>query len=144
MNPLLLAAAAARNDDSLRAMLATLFLDESAPNGREGLSKSQLISQGLALLNNFTTMSPLHIACLHGRHTNVSLLLSHGASVHVRDVQGHTALYYACVAKDVSGKEKLMMIRTLKDAGAHFVGEEQGGKPAGVEEEIWDGATADV
>lgn len=111
LNPLLVAAAAARPDASLANLLKTL-LDGDNEAGKE--------VQGLGLLNNFSTHSPLHIACLHGIPKNVNLLLQHGASVHLRDVSGHTALYYAVTSHHASKEEKLTMVADLRSAGAHL------------------------
>ena len=38
--------------------------------------------------------SPLHIAALNGSEQCIRLLLTSGASVHLRDSLDHTALYY--------------------------------------------------
>jgi 60kDa lysophospholipase len=42
--------------------------------------------------------SPLHTAALHNSVECVDLLLKNGALVHLRDILGHTPLYYVCVS----------------------------------------------
>ena len=115
LNPLLIASAAAKPDDSL-ATLLKLLLDE----GRNQPQQSGSEIQGLGLLNIFSTHSSLHIACLHGIVKNVQILLQYGASIHLRDVSGHTALYYAITSHHASREEKLIMIQELRSAGAHL------------------------
>ena len=117
LNPLLIASAAAKVDDTLKNLLSALL---GKPADTPGAPRPQ----GLALLNTFTTMSPLHIACLHGIEENVQLLLTHGASVHLRDIQGHTALYYAATSKEASQQQKLSIVKLLIEAGAHLAGAE--------------------
>jgi lysophospholipase len=112
LNPLLVASAAAKPDASLETLLNTLL------EGEPQFSNSD--TQGLDLLNNFTTHSPLHIACLHGIVKNVQLLLQNGASVHLRDVSGHTALYYAVTSHHASKDERMTMVLALRSAGAHL------------------------
>lgn len=73
-----------------------------------------------ALLNEPTSATlevPLHLAILASRPRNVELLLSHGASVHCRDSQGHSALYLAAKLGGVVGLE---IVRALRSAGAHL------------------------
>lgn len=114
LNPLLIASAASRPDNTLKNLLAAL-LSES-PNTTK--------PQGLSLLNTFSTLSPLHIACLHGQVQNVELLLKAGASVHLRDIQGHTALHYAMQARDTPYTQRAKMIERLREAGAHLTSQE--------------------
>lgn len=60
--------------------------------------------------------TPLHLAVLSAQPANVALLLAHGASVHARDVLGHTPLYYAAR----QGGGGMEMVRALRAAGAHL------------------------
>lgn len=113
LNPLLVASAAAKPDGSLAVLLQGL-IEADKIDTRNGEM------QGLGLLNNFTTHSPLHIACLHGIVKNVQLLLQYGASVHLRDVSGHTALFYAVTSHHASRDERMTMVLALRSAGAHL------------------------
>lgn len=73
-----------------------------------------------ALLNEPTSATldvPLHLAILASRPRNVDLLLSHGASVHCRDAQGHSTLF---LASKIGGTVGLEMVKALRSAGAHF------------------------
>ncbi|KAK9900532.1 asparaginase-domain-containing protein [Cystobasidium minutum MCA 4210] len=113
LNPLLVASAAAKPDESLATLLEDLL-------GSEKAESQNGMMQGLGLLNNFTTHSPLHIACLHGIVKNVEILLQYGASVHLRDVSGHTALYYALTSHHATRDERKQMVQALRSAGAHL------------------------
>ncbi|KAF9968966.1 hypothetical protein BGZ73_008960, partial [Actinomortierella ambigua] len=59
--------------------------------------------------------SPLHIACSAGYLEIVRFLLSHGASIHVRDRQNHTPLYDAATRSS-----DLEVVRLLRATGAHL------------------------
>jgi len=100
--PYLLGQAASRTDDLLSSLLDT--------------HQSRLPS----LLNEPTSASletPLHLAILANRPRNVDLLLSHGASVHVRDAHGHSPLF---LAAKIGGTIGLEMVKGLRAAGAHL------------------------
>lgn len=172
LNPLLINAAASRSDATLKTMLNTLLSSEAAQafsphaptitvdarktSGRDASSTGGLPtakSQGLSLLNTFETYSPLHTAVLHNIPQNVKLLLSFGASVHLRDIQGHTPLYYAAMvarrrgsssstsaattihaeasasddqtAKHRTSDTRLEVVKMLREAGAHLIAEEK-------------------
>ncbi|GAA6007005.1 hypothetical protein JCM11491_001474 [Sporobolomyces phaffii] len=100
--PYLLGQAATRSDNLLESLVET--------------NSSRLP----ALLNEPTSATlevPLHLAILASRPRNVVLLLAHGASVHCRDGQGHSALY---LAAKVGGAVGLEMVQALRSAGAHL------------------------
>ncbi|ORY74287.1 asparaginase-domain-containing protein [Leucosporidium creatinivorum] len=119
--PYLLGQASARHDTFLDTLLASI-VPPTATND----------PTVIALLNEPSTPSlqtPLHLAVLAGQASNVELLLSHGASVHARDILGHSALFYA--AK--SGAEGRRMVMALKQAGAHLGETELEGGDVGLE-----------
>lgn len=106
--PYLLGQAAARPDTFLDTLLASI-VPPTATND----------PTVVALLNEPSTPSlqtPLHLAVLAGQPSNVELLLSHGASVHARDILGHTALFYAAKR----GAEGRRMVMVLKQVGGHL------------------------
>ncbi|GAA5948769.1 hypothetical protein JCM21900_005290 [Sporobolomyces salmonicolor] len=73
-----------------------------------------------AILNEPTSSSlqtPLHLAVLASQPHNVDLLLAHGASVHSRDSQAHSALF---LAAKLGGAAGLEMVKSLRAAGAHL------------------------
>jgi len=88
--PFLIHIASARNDlVGLRFCLETVAASDSG--------SSLNIAGGLVnCLDPATRQTPLHVASLNGSTECVSLLLRSGALVHLRDVLGHTALYYVC------------------------------------------------
>ena len=131
IDPLLLSVAAARRDPSLKNILRALLTESEAGEQRR--------SQGIALLNTFATLSPLHIACLHAILDNVRALVEAGASVHVRDVQGHTPLFYACNSLKGDTNEKLAIIGVLQSAGAHLTTAEVEQSRAGSAKDILSG-----
>ncbi|GAA5887281.1 hypothetical protein JCM6882_002473 [Rhodosporidiobolus microsporus] len=117
--PYLLAQAAGRTDGSLQALLASL----NGPTPTASQTSTSTSSAPLALpsvLNEpatATLQTPLHLAVLASAQENVALLLSHGASVHARDVFAHSPLFYA--AKQ-GGAHALEVVKALKAAGAHL------------------------
>ncbi|KAA1066326.1 hypothetical protein PGT21_028535 [Puccinia graminis f. sp. tritici] len=105
--PIALTAASARDDSSLTSLLA--------------ICSDQIQTQGLLNLRTATGLgqTALHLAAFYGRLKNVELLLDHGASVHLRDDTGHTALFYA-----INNQHKAC-VDLLVRAGAHLTDFEQ-------------------
>ena len=86
--PFLVHIAAARNDlVGLRFCLGVASDSGSSLNIAGGV---------INCLDPATRQTPLHVASMNGSAECVSLLLCSGALVHLRDVLGHTALYYVC------------------------------------------------
>lgn len=87
--PSLVHLAAARDDlESLN------FCIKPAENDDEAL-RFKMIPGGIVnCLEPTSGKSPLHVACLNGNTRSVELLLRSGALVHLRDILGHTALYF--------------------------------------------------
>lgn len=141
--PVLISVAAAKSDNSLKVLLDSLLTDDNgnkqATIAPTGIPNRNSESTGLSLLNKFTTLSPLHVACLHGNLQNVKLLLQHGASVHLRDVQGHTALFHACSTREGTTSIKTDIVTLLKNAGAHLSPAELEAGPSTLldDQEIW-------
>lgn len=109
--PYLLGQASAQPTDLLATLLDSLALSP--------LESAALAPNPIALLNDPSTtaqQTPLHLAVLAGQVANVKLLLAAGASVHSRDVLGHSALYYAAR----HGGAGLEMVNHLRAAGAHL------------------------
>jgi len=102
MIPVLLSQAAAVEDDSLKTLLSTL-------HGLEPIEQSSDYNVGNHLNQPHTigSLLPLHVAASRGITPNVELLLKHGASVHRRDQDGHTAIYCAAVSFVLLPKRKL-------------------------------------
>jgi 60kDa lysophospholipase len=92
--PFLVRMAAARDDqESMTFCLAsneTMALSPPLPH-------TQWSATGgiVNYLDPASGRSPLHVAALNGSTNCVNILLKSGASVHLRDSLGHTALYYA-------------------------------------------------
>ena len=138
--PYLLAQAATKDDESLETMLVMLVGSE--PN--EGTNESVA---GNFLNQSASTgcpISPLHLAASSGSVRNTTLLLKYGASVHVRDSEGHTALFCAAVSQTSSVKRNGLpvgqkhghtsVVQVLRTAGAHLGDAEVGS--GDVDEEI--------
>ena len=60
-----------------------------------GLQRRESRARDINSLDPASGRSPLHVAALNGSTKCVNILLKSGASVHLRDSLGHTALYYA-------------------------------------------------
>jgi 60kDa lysophospholipase len=101
--PMVLGQAAAKNDGSLKTLIDE-YLDLPAKTpGKTHTTIKPVIrraptlssSSSFLILNtpcNTLSQTPLHIAAAAGMVANVTLLLSHAASVHLRDSAGHTPL----------------------------------------------------
>ncbi|GAA98674.1 uncharacterized protein L969DRAFT_95101 [Mixia osmundae IAM 14324] len=113
--PYLLCRAASLHDGSLKAIIARIEASEQQSGIRPQLKRR--FTSGPPLLNvpfAPTGQTPLHIAALRGLAGNVALLLKSGASVHIRDLQDHTPLFYA--AREGS----LACVETMRSVGAHL------------------------
>lgn len=70
---------------------------EDSPSPSATAQESYFVSEGGAGVCNALDAccrSPLHTAALNGKLEAVRILLENGASVHLRDLLDHTALYY--------------------------------------------------
>jgi lysophospholipase len=115
--PVLLWQAAARDDSSLASVLDYLYQADPA-----GLSPPSYTSGFINQPSPTLSQTALHLATVDNRNSNASLLLSLGASVHVRDALGHTPLFYAARSGNVE------LVDMLVGAGAHLA---QGEKESG-------------
>jgi len=93
--PVLIRLSVARND-----VESLLWCIESSAYGEPGIQGLELdvATRAAGIVNCLDVSSgrsPLHIAALHGNSEAATILLDAGASVHVKDLLGHTALYYA-------------------------------------------------
>jgi lysophospholipase len=87
--PFLIHAAVARDD------IKGLTLCLEAGSAGAPISGGRIVPGGIVnCLDAASGRSPLHTAALHGSVRCTSMLLRAGALVHVRDLLGHTALYY--------------------------------------------------
>ncbi|KAF8511125.1 L-asparaginase [Hysterangium stoloniferum] len=93
--PVLIRLSVARNDvESLLWCIKSSAYEEPGIQGLE-LDVAMRAAGIINCLDVSSGRSPLHIAALHGNSEAAIILLEAGASVHVRDLLGHTALYYA-------------------------------------------------
>jgi len=92
--PLLIHLATARNDtEALSLCIKSGSYSDVASQSVESIPAVR--AAGIVnCLDPASGQSPLHIAALHGNSEVASILLDAGASVHVRDMLDHTALYY--------------------------------------------------
>ncbi|GAA5998416.1 uncharacterized protein JCM10292_001182 [Rhodotorula paludigena] len=121
--PYLLSQAASQSTDLLRTLVASLDTPALPPVTSQLTSTSSSTLALPSLLNEAaqtTLQTPLHLAVLAGNSPNVDLLLSSGASVHVRDAHGHSPLFYAVRHGATSVDEARKMVVSLKAAGAHL------------------------
>ena len=89
--PFLIHVAAARDDiDSLAYCLRPTMMQDPSDNLKLGMIPGGIVN----CLEPGSGRSPLHVASLNGHVQSVELLLRSGALVHLRDVLGHTALYF--------------------------------------------------
>lgn len=89
--PLLIHLAAAHNDvEGLRWCINSMPYGDLAIQSLDTTRAAGIVNCQDAA----SARSPLHIAVLHGHSEAAFLLLKEGASVHIRDMLGHTALYY--------------------------------------------------
>ncbi|GAA5835133.1 hypothetical protein JCM9279_007207 [Rhodotorula babjevae] len=114
--PHLLASAATKPGELLHSLLSSV-----APPTTASITSTSLSSLALpSLLNepaSTTFQTPLHLATLAGILPNVELLLASGASVHLRDANGRSPLFYAARHR---GPDALAIVKALRAAGAHF------------------------
>jgi len=71
------------------------------------LQRPSLIAEGRLVPFPYRDRGPLHLAADGGHSAVVSLLLSHGADVDLRDDTGRTALHHAALSADVRTLEVL-------------------------------------
>jgi 60kDa lysophospholipase len=91
--PFLIHLAASRNDiETLKVYLGALGEADTKPGF--GTSSDSVAGGMVNCLESASGRSPLHVAALNGHTDSVRFLLQSGALVHLRDVLGHTALYY--------------------------------------------------
>lgn len=115
--PYLLGQAASRSGPLLAEILNSLTATSAIP--ATALLSAASSGTAISFLSEPSTPSlqtPLHLAVLASQPINVALLLSHGASVHSRDILCHSALFYAA-RLGTEGKE---MVELLKKCGAHL------------------------
>jgi len=132
----LLGQAAARSDGLLSSLIASLTAPSitisTTDTDISGSATPDTAVPSIAFLNepsNPSLQTPLHLAILTGNTANVTLLLSHGASVHARDILSHSPLFYA-LRLGLKGRE---MVGELKKAGGHLGEGEIGSGEVGLE-----------
>ncbi|GAA6034872.1 hypothetical protein JCM8097_009342 [Rhodosporidiobolus ruineniae] len=130
ITPYLLAQAASRADGLLPSLLASL--DSPAAETASTSSSSAPLSLPSILNESATStlQAPLHLAIIASLPQNVDTLLAAGASVHVRDVFGHSPLFYAAKG---GGEHGLAMVKSLRAAGGHLSEQEIEGGQVGLE-----------
>lgn len=121
--PFLVGQAAAKPGPLLESLVESLAGaargDSTMLGAGPGAEAGAGLATALTELNEPATaalQTPLHLAVLAVQAENVELLLAHGASVHARDVLGHTPLYYAAR----QGGPGRRMVQALRAAGAHL------------------------
>ena len=65
-------------------------------------------------LKGFLDRTPLHYACLYGHHNIVEYLISKGANIEAKEINGKTPLHYACE------NGYLRLVKTLVPKGANI------------------------
>ncbi|KIL69953.1 hypothetical protein M378DRAFT_195832 [Amanita muscaria Koide BX008] len=95
--PFLIHLAAARDDlESLKFCLAPSSKPDASSNPVIEVRQYGSVAGDLVnCIDPAAGRSPLHVAAINGNLRSVDFLLRCGALVHLRDILGHTALYYA-------------------------------------------------
>eukprot|EP00842_Homolaphlyctis_polyrhiza_P000206 jgi/Hompol1/1186/HPOL_005530-RA len=113
----------AGNDEILssleRAMIPILLCQAARVDDTSGLKAVLSEYEFMANVSDYDGRSPLHVAASEGHLESVSILLTHGANLHMRDRFGRSVLYDAVHA----GHQQIVQL--LREAGAHFAPEEE-------------------
>lgn len=112
--PFLLSQAAARSDSTLLTNLIDSLLSTDTGSNSNNVVPNITSLAVLDQCSTATFQTPLHIAVITSNLSNVKLLLSHGASIHLRDIFQHSILYYAARLSTPIGKE---IVQCLVEAG---------------------------